>query len=72
MKNDNLTATTVKIENELYCDFKNLTSRKKITLQKFVDACVHLYTENTIFRDMVNTFTIAPRLSTSGSFNLSI
>ena len=70
MKNENVTATTVKIGHEVYCDFKGLASRRRMTFQTFVDRCVHLYIKNEPFRDMVNAFTLAPQLSTTGSFGV--
>ena len=71
MKNEKVTATTVKIEEEIYCDYKNLAVRKKLTLQMFVEKCVHLYVENEPFRSIVNAFTLTPQLITTGSFKLS-
>lgn len=67
MKKDTRIATTVKIENDLYDEFKIQTVRKKLTLQTFVEKCVHLYTTNTKFKDTVDDFTL-PKLSHSGSF----
>ena len=69
-------ATTVKIEKELYDAFKILGIQNNLTLQTFVDKCVHLYVDNTSysasFRDIVNNFYI-PVLSnsSSGSINQS-
>jgi len=60
-------ATTVKLENDLYDEFKLQTIKKKLTLQTFVDRCVHLYTSNNKFKDIVDEFVI-PTLSTTGSF----
>lgn len=67
----NKTATTVKIEKTLYDSFKILGIQNNLTLQTFVEKCVHLYVDNTSvsssFRDIVNNFTV-PTLSSSGSF----
>ena len=71
MKKENLTATTVKIDKDLYDDFKVLGIRQKLKLQTFVDKCVHLYVAEQPFRDVVNAF-LLPTLSTTGSFTLSI
>jgi len=60
-------ATTVKIEKGLYDSFKILGIQNNLTLQTFVDKCVHLYVDDTPFRSLVNNFVI-PVLSTSGSF----
>jgi len=61
-------ATTVKIEKELYDSFKILGIQNNLTLQTFVDKCVHLYVDDTSFRSLINNF-VVPILSTSGSFN---
>ena len=69
MKNNKI-ATTVKIEKELYDSFKILGIQNNLTLQTFVDKCIHLYVGNSShsasFRDIVNQF-IVPTLSSSGS-----
>ena len=69
MKNNKI-ATTVKIEKELYDSFKILGIQNNLTLQTFVDKCIHLYVGNSShsasFRDIVNQF-IVPALSSSGS-----
>jgi hypothetical protein len=66
------TATTVKIEKDLYDSFKILGIQNNLTLQTFVEKCVHLYVGDTpsssSFRTLVNNFVI-PILSTTGSFN---
>jgi len=65
------TATTVKIEKNLYDSFKILGIQNNLTLQTFVEKCVHIYVGNTSvsssFRDIVNNF-VVPVLSTTGSF----
>ena len=65
------TATTVKIEKSLYDSFKILGIQNNLTLQTFVEKCVHLYVGNTSysssFRNIVNNF-IVPVLSTTSSF----
>lgn len=64
MKNNaQLTATTVKIEKSLYGDFKVLGIRSGLTLQDFVEKCVHLYVNDTSFRGLINVFNM-PKLST--------
>ena len=64
-------ATTVKIEKSLYDSFKILGIQNNLTLQTFVEKCVHLYVDNTShsssFRYMINNFVI-PTLSTTGSY----
>ena len=60
-------ATTVKIEKTLYDSFKILGIQNNLTLQTFVDKCVHLYVDDITFRPLVNNFVI-PILSSTGSF----
>ena len=71
MRKDQVTATTVKIEKTLYGDFKVLGIRSGLTLQDFVEKCVHLYVDNSTFsasfRAMVDNY-VVPVLSSSGSF----
>ena len=67
------TATTVKIEKSLYDSFKILgIQNRNLTLQTFVEKCVHLYVDDTpftaSFRDIVNNF-VVPILSTTSSLN---
>ena len=67
------TATTVKIEKSLYDSFKILGIQNNLTLQTFVEKCVHLYvgdnSHSSSFRTIVNNF-VVPVLSvtTTGSF----
>ena len=63
----NKIATTVKIEKGIYDSFKILGIQNNLTLQTFVDKCVHLYVDDAPFRSLVNNF-VVPILSTSGSF----
>ena len=63
----NKIATTVKIEKEVYDSFKILGIQNNLTLQTFVDKCVHLYVGEGSFRSLVNTF-VVPVLSSTGSF----
>ena len=64
------TATTVKIEKDLYDNFKILGIQNNLTLQTFVEKCVHLYVGDTSssssFRTLVNGYSV-PILSTTGS-----
>ena len=65
------TATTVKIEKNLYDNFKILGIQNNLTLQTFVEKCVTLYVGDTSssssFRTLVNNF-VVPVLSETGSF----
>jgi predicted DNA-binding ribbon-helix-helix protein len=66
------TATTVKIEKSLYDNFKILGIQNNLTLQTFVDKCVHLYVGDTSasssFRTLVNNFIVPVLSDTTGSF----
>lgn len=71
MKKDNRTATTVKLKEDLYYNFRVEAMRHKMSLQEFVEKCVNLYVSNephsASFREIVNQY-IVPVLSTTGSF----
>ena len=69
MKNTNITATTVKLDNSLYNDFKIQGIRSGSTLQDFVTKCIKLYSYHEPFRDIVNTFQI-PVLTTTPTGSL--
>lgn len=49
-------ATTVKIENNLYDNFKILGVRYKLTLQGFVEKTVFRYVNDEKFREDINNF----------------
>jgi hypothetical protein len=51
-------ATTVKIPESLYDDFKVLGIRRKISLQTLVEKCVNLFVEDDKFREIVNNYSI--------------
>ena len=51
-------ATTVKIPESLYDDFKILGIRSKISLQTLVEKCVNLFVKNDEFREVVNNYSI--------------
>lgn len=68
---DDRTSTTVKFDPELYCDFRVAIVRRRLTLQKFVNRCAHLYIENEDFRKMVDNF-VPTQLSTTASFSINI
>jgi hypothetical protein len=71
MKKDNQTATTVKLDNKLYYDFKVQAMIQRLSLQEFVEKCVTLYVSNephtASFRELINEFKLSV-LSTTGSF----
>jgi len=61
-------ATTVKVENDLYDEFKILGVKGKVTLQSLVEKCVFRYVREVTFRTDIDAFSL-PKLSTSGSFS---
>jgi len=69
MKNQNITATTVKLDHSIYDSFKILGIPRRLTLQKFVEKCVHLYVGGDSFRSVVDNF-VVPVLSITGSFGV--
>jgi hypothetical protein len=72
MKKSKITATTVKIDDDLYTEFKVLAVRRHITLQKFMEKCLHLFVEDKTFRGIVDSFTVSPQLSTTGAFSITV
>ena len=54
----NKVATTVKIENTLYDEFKILGIRYKLTLQGIVEKTVYRYVREEMFRNDMNNFTV--------------
>lgn len=63
------TATTVKVENDLYDEFKILGVKHRITLQSLVEKCVFRYVREQPFRADLDAFSL-PTLSNSGSFSV--
>jgi hypothetical protein len=64
----NKIATTVKIDNGLYDQFKVLGIRYRITLQSLVEKCVFRYVNDESFRsESINNYTI-PQVAISGSY----
>ena len=51
-------ATTVKIPESLYDDFKVLGIRHKISLQTLVEKCVNLFVQNEEFRSTVSAYRV--------------
>lgn len=70
MKPKNIIATTVKIPDKMYDEFKILGIKNRTTLQSLVEKCLYLYVNQDSFRTVLNDFKI-PTLSTTGSFTLS-
>jgi hypothetical protein len=74
-RSDNITATTVKLDDDLYTEFKVLAVRRHLTLQRFMEKCVHLFVEDKPFRETVDSFTVPvteSQLSTTGSFSITV
>lgn len=59
-------ATTVKVENTLYDQFKIFGIRHKLTLQGLVEKTIYRYVNEDKFRDDINSF-VLPVSSTSAS-----
>lgn len=60
-------ATTVKIEDGLYSEFKVLGIRRRMTLQEFVERAILLFVKDEEWRNAFNG-----KFSPSGSINLEI
>ena len=67
MATKNKVATTVKVENTLYDEFKVLGVRYKLTLQGLVEKTVYRYVREEIFRNDMNSFNAPMVLSSSWS-----
>jgi len=67
MKESNLTATTVKIQKDLYAEFKILGVRRRMTLQDFVERAVYLFVNDEEWRNAFNG-----KFKPSGSIDLTI
>jgi len=62
--------TTVKLENELYTQFKEINLRKKLSLQEFVNLCLEKYVNDTEFREVICS-SVVKKLSYDEPFQLS-
>lgn len=61
------TATTVKIPQDLYAEFKILGVRRRMTLQNFVERAVYLFVKDEQWRNDFNS-----KFQPSGSIDLEI
>jgi len=61
--------TSVKLENELYTQFKEINVRSKISLQDFVNKCIELYISDQDFRNSISE-SISQKLSFNNSFKI--
>lgn len=66
----NKVATTVKVENALYDDFKVLGIRNKFTLQRFVEIALYKYVNDATFRDAINNFTLPVAAAVTSSVSI--
>ena len=62
--------TTVKLDNELYNQFKEINVRTKISFQDFVNKCLERYVEDAGFRNALSE-SVAQKLSFNQPFQLS-
>jgi hypothetical protein len=62
--------TTVKLNQELYNQFKELNIRGKISFQDFVNKCLERYLNDSKFRSEISE-SICQRLSFNAPFSLS-
>lgn len=71
MKEKDKIATTVKIQSNLYDDFKVQGIRSKVSLQTLVEKCVNLFVSDEKFRDMLASYVLPKhsdvQTSTTGS-----
>ena len=54
----NKVATTVKVENSLYDQFKIFGIRHKLTLQGLVEKTIYRYVNEDVFRHEINEFIV--------------
>ena len=62
--------TTVKLDNELYNQFKEINVRTKISFQDFVNKCLEKYIDDANFRNEISE-SVCRVLSTNEPFTLS-
>lgn len=62
--------TTVKLDNELYSQFKEINVRAKISFQDFVNKCLEKYVEDVHFRNELSE-SVVQKLSHNQPFKLS-
>ena len=62
--------TTVKLNQELYNQFKELNIRGKISFQDFVNKCLEKYLSDTEFQSEISE-SISTKLSFNAPFSLS-
>jgi predicted DNA-binding ribbon-helix-helix protein len=62
--------TTVKLDNELYSQFKEINVRSKISFQDFVNKCLERYIDDANFRNAISG-SVVQKLSFNQPFQLS-
>ena len=62
--------TTVKLDNELYTQFKEINVRARISFQDFVNKCLEKYVEDDSFRNEISE-SVVQQLSYNKPFQLS-
>jgi len=62
--------TTVKLDNELYSQFKEINVRSKISFQDFVNKCLERYVDDAAFRNAISE-SVVQKLSFNRPFQLS-
>ena len=71
MSTKNKVATTVKVQDTLYDEFKVLGVRYKLTLQGLVEKAVYRYVKEDGFRNDLNSFVIPPLSSSFATASLA-
>ena len=62
--------TTVKLDNELYTQFKEINVRARISFQDFVNKCLQKYIEDDSFRNEISE-SVVQQLSYNQPFQFS-
>jgi hypothetical protein len=62
--------TTVKLDNELYTQFKEINVRARISFQDFVNKCLQKYIEDDSFRNEISE-SVTQQLSYNQPFQFS-
>jgi hypothetical protein len=63
MNNKDKTLTTVRIDADLWADFKEICKSQKFTFQKLAERSIHLYITDSEFKNKIrNQQTIKPTL----------
>ena len=60
MKNKDKTLTSIKIDPQIFEDFKILTLTTKFGLQKLVDRCMHKYINSEEFKKEMHNYQFSP------------